>query len=126
MLAEKMEQTKAACWLVNTGWVGGKYGTGSRCSLKYTRAIINSIHSSSPPSEFTNYDVFNLAIPTKVDGVPDEVLDPKKAWEQGGAGTESFEKERKRLANMFVKAFRTFQDGVTNDVKAAGPSSIIE
>lgn len=121
MLAEKMEQTKASCWLINTGWVGGKYGTGKRCPLKYTRAIINAIHSSNPPTEFEPFDVFGLSIPKHVEGVPDEVLDPKKAWEDG----EAFEKERKRLANMFVKAFRTFEDGVNDEVKAAGPSSIL-
>lgn len=121
MLAKKMEETKAACWLINTGWVGGKYGTGSRCPLKYTRAIINAIHSDAPPSEFEEYGVFGLQIPTHVEGVPDEVLDPKKAWEDG----EAFEKERKRLANMFVKAFRTFEQNVTEDVKHAGPSAIL-
>lgn len=121
MLAEKMEQTNAACWLINTGWVGGKFGTGRRCPLKYTRAIIDAIHSSSPPSEFTTYDVFGLEIPTHVEGVPDDLLDPKKAWEDG----EAFEKERKRLANMFVKAFRSFEEGVSEDVRNAGPSSIL-
>jgi phosphoenolpyruvate carboxykinase (ATP) len=121
MLAKKMEETKASCWLVNTGWVGGKFGTGSRCPLRYTRAIINAIHSSAPPDEFVDYDVFGLKIPTHIEGVPDQVLDPKKAWEDG----EAFEKERKRLANMFVKAFRTFEDHVDEDVKQAGPSSIL-
>lgn len=121
MLAKKMEETQAKCWLINTGWVGGKYGTGSRCPLKYTRAIINAIHSDAPPSEFEEYGVFGLQIPTHVEGVPDEVLDPKKAWEDG----EAFEKERKRLANMFVKAFRTFEQNVTEDVKQAGPSAIL-
>ena len=45
MLAERMAKHKVDCWLVNTGWAGGKYGTGSRCPLKYTRRIIDSIHS---------------------------------------------------------------------------------
>lgn len=121
MLATKMDTTKAACWLINTGWVGGKFGTGKRCPLKYTRAIINAIHSTSPPSTFEKYDIFNLQIPTHVEGVPDELLDPKKAWEDA----EAFEKERRRLANMFVKAFKTFEQGVTEEVKAAGPSVFI-
>lgn len=121
MLARKMEQTNASCWLINTGWVGGKFGKGSRCPLKYTRAIINAIHSDSPPNEFVTYDIFGLKIPTRVPGVPDEVLDPKRAWEDA----EAFEKERKRLANMFVKAFKTFEEGVSEDVRHAGPSSLL-
>merc|ERR1712054_705954 len=34
MLAAKLEVHSAPAYLVNTGWVGGPYGTGSRCSLK--------------------------------------------------------------------------------------------
>ena len=123
MLATKMKETKANCWLINTGWVGGKYGKGSRCPLKYTRAIINSIHSGAlAQASFVNFDVFGLSIPTAVEGVPEGVLDPRQAWED----TEAFEKERKKLANMFVKAFKTFEADVAPDVRAAGPNQRVE
>ena len=122
MLADKMETTKASCWLINTGWVGGKFGTGSRCKLSYTRAIINAIHSGSiADANYTTYDIFGLQIPTSVQGVPDAVLDPRLAWED----TEAFEKERIKLANMFVKAFKGFEEQVHASVKAAGPSVTI-
>merc|ERR1711907_702152 len=55
-LAAKLEQEGASAWLVNTGWVGGEYGTGNRCNLKYTRQIIDAIHdgtlASLPESEW--------------------------------------------------------------------------
>jgi len=122
MLASKMESTQASCWLINTGWVGGKFGTGSRCPLKYTRAIINAIHSGSIASAtYTTYDIFGLQIPTSVEGVPSEVLNPRMAWED----TEAFEKERIRLANMFAKAFKGFEDQVDSAVKSAGPTVTI-
>ena len=122
MLAEKMEATKASCWLINTGWVGGKYGTGSRCKLAYTRAIINAIHSGSiAKAEYATYDVFGLQIPKSVRGVPDDVLDPRLAW----ADTEAFEKERSKLAKMFVKAFKGFEDQVDPIVRSAGPNVTI-
>jgi len=47
MLAERMAKTKADCYLINTGWTGGKFGTGKRCPLKYTRAILDAIHDGS-------------------------------------------------------------------------------
>jgi phosphoenolpyruvate carboxykinase (ATP) len=121
MLAARMKATNASCWLVNTGWVGGKYGTGHRCPLKYTRAIIDAIHDGSLASaetQYVNFDVFNLSIPTKVNGVPDKVLDPSKAWED----KEAFAKEVRRLGTMFQKAFRVFDSDVDPKVKAAGPT----
>ncbi|PBK91741.1 ATP-utilizing phosphoenolpyruvate carboxykinase [Armillaria gallica] len=56
MLAERMSKHNVDCWLINTGWTGGKFGTGSRCPLKYTRAIINAIHSGSlKNAEYENF-----------------------------------------------------------------------
>lgn len=77
MLAEKMQKHGATGWLVNTGWSGGRYGSGSRIKLSYTRKIIDAIHSA----ELLNVDyhktkVFGLEIPTAIEGVPSEILDP--------------------------------------------------
>jgi len=128
MLADNVRKHKTSCWLVNTGWVGGKYGSGSRIPLAYTRSIIDAIHSgelSSPctsegedenPSWY-NYKVFNLTIPTAVPGVPSQVLDPSKAWDD----EDAFERERVKLAGLFSRAFRMFEHEVSDDVKAAGP-----
>lgn len=58
MLAQKMRETKADCYLVNTGWCSGKYGTGKRCPLKYTRAIIDAIHNGTlAKAEYENFPV---------------------------------------------------------------------
>lgn len=121
MLAERMKATNASCWLVNTGWVGGKYGTGNRCPLKYTRAIIDAIHGgtlASADTQYHNFGVFGLSIPTKVPGVPDKVLDPAQAWDD----KEAFNKEVRKLAAMFQRAFKTFDADVKDEVKAAGPT----
>lgn len=81
-LTMKMKANKADAWLVNTGWMGGAYGTGNRIDLPVTRKIINSILDDSIKNyEFTTVPVFNLSIPTKVDGIDEEMLDPVKAWE---------------------------------------------
>jgi phosphoenolpyruvate carboxykinase (ATP) len=81
-LTRKMKLHNAEAWLVNTGWMGGPYGTGHRIDLPSTRRIINSILDNSiNDCEFETLPIFNLAIPTKIDGVDDSILDPGKAWD---------------------------------------------
>ncbi|KAJ3215655.1 Protein kinase C-like 1 [Clydaea vesicula] len=119
MLAEKMKQHKADAWLINTGWNGGAYGVGKRISLKYSRAIIDAIHSGElAKASYVNYDVFNLSIPTSCPGVPSDVLNPGKSWLGDKA---SFEKTTKDLAKLFVNHFATYADKATPDILAAGP-----
>ena len=119
MLADKMSQHKANAWLINTGWIGGKAGVAKRCPLKYTRAILDSIHNGElSKAEFENYDVFNLQVPKNVANVPDEMLDPRKAW----LGTpEDFTASLKKVAGMFTENFKTFAEGATPETLAAGP-----
>jgi phosphoenolpyruvate carboxykinase (ATP) len=106
------------CWLVNTGWTGGKYGAGSRCPLKYTRRIIDAIHSGElAKAEYENFTTFNLSIPTSLNGVPSELLDPRKAWKN----EEGFKREVRKLAGMFQKAFALYQKDVGEKVRLAGP-----
>merc|ERR1712072_1499820 len=65
MLAAKIEKFDCPCYLVNTGWVKGPYGTGNRMSLTWTRQIIDAIHDGSLENmEWENTRIFNLAIPT--------------------------------------------------------------
>jgi ATP-dependent phosphoenolpyruvate carboxykinase len=69
MLAERMSKHKVDCWLVNTGWAGGKYGTGSRCPLKYTRRIIDGIHSGElAKAEYENFGYLQSVDPHRVGG----------------------------------------------------------
>jgi phosphoenolpyruvate carboxykinase (ATP) len=85
MLAERMAKHKVDCWLVNTGWTRGKYGTGSRCPLKYTRRIIDAIHSGElAKAEYENFGTFNLSIPTGLEGVPIGVVEPEEGLDQQG------------------------------------------
>ncbi|CAL0313025.1 unnamed protein product [Lupinus luteus] len=77
MLAEKMQKQGATGWLINTGWSGGSYGCGSRIKLAYTRKIIDAIHSGSLlNAKYKKSEIFGLEIPTEVEGVPSEILDP--------------------------------------------------
>ena len=120
MLAKKISEHNADAWLVNTGWIGASAASGgSRCPLKYTRAILNAIHDGSlKNAEYENFPVFNLAIPKTCAGVPDEILSPLKAWK----GTQdSYKSSINSLAGKFIENFKKYQDGVTKEVIEAGP-----
>jgi phosphoenolpyruvate carboxykinase (ATP) len=81
-LTRKMKMHSADAWLINTGWMGGPYGTGTRIDLPSTRLIINAILDGSIKNcEFETLPVFNLKIPTRIDGVDANILDPGKVWE---------------------------------------------
>ncbi|KAL0084952.1 phosphoenolpyruvate carboxykinase [ATP] [Phycomyces blakesleeanus] len=119
MLAQKMSEHASDAWLINTGWVGGSASDAKRCPLKYTRAILDAIHSGElAKSKFENFEVFGLSIPTHVQGVPDELLHPRKAWQ----GTpQTFEESINKVAGMFKENFKTFQDEASPETCAAGP-----
>jgi phosphoenolpyruvate carboxykinase (ATP) len=123
MLAAKLEVHDAPCYLVNTGWVGGPYGTGSRCSLKYTRQLIDAIHDGSLKGlEWENMPIFNLQIPKSgIKDVPKEILRPEEAWVKSGHSAEAFKEKANFLAGLFQKNFKEFEDKCTPEVIAAGP-----
>ncbi|MBC7425707.1 MAG: phosphoenolpyruvate carboxykinase (ATP), partial [Bacteroidia bacterium] len=105
-------------WLVNTGWSGGAYGTGKRMKLAYTRAMLTAaLNGDLEMVEFHTHPVFGVAIPTKVEGVPTEILDPRNTWEDKGA----YDAKANHLAELFTTNFVNFADGVTDEILAAAP-----
>ncbi|VAX40607.1 Phosphoenolpyruvate carboxykinase [ATP] [hydrothermal vent metagenome] len=118
LLAERIQNHNAHVWLVNTGWSGGAYGTGSRMKLKYTRSIIDAIHSGKLENAETTTDpYFGFEIVTVCPGVPSKIMVPKNTWKDADA----FEATAKNLANLFRENFKTYEDGVSKAVIAAGP-----
>lgn len=120
MLADKISHHNANAWLLNTGWVGAGATTGGkRCPLKYTRAILDAIHSGDlAKQEYETYDVFNLNVPKTCPGVPDEMLNPKKSW----TGTADFGEEVTKLGVLFKENFEKYQSEATDEVIKAGPA----
>lgn len=54
-----------------------RYGVGKRIKLPYTRKIIDAIHSGELlTANYQKTEVFGLEIPTAIEGVPSEILDP--------------------------------------------------
>jgi phosphoenolpyruvate carboxykinase (ATP) len=120
MLADKMEQHSSDAWLLNTGWIGAGFAQGGkRCPLKFTRAILDAIHSGDLAKvEYENYEIFNLKVPVSCPGVPAELLDPTKAWTMSAEGLTS---ETKKLAEQFIRNFAQFESRATDEVVKAGP-----
>ncbi|MES2504258.1 MAG: phosphoenolpyruvate carboxykinase (ATP) [Myxococcota bacterium] len=86
LLVEKIEKHGVQCWLVNTGWSGGPYGVGNRMKISWTRGLLEAALSGElQNADFVTEPFFNLAIPRHVEGIPAEVLDPKKAWSDPSA-----------------------------------------
>ena len=118
MLADRIAQHGTHVWLVNTGWSGGSFGTGARMPLKYTRAIIDGIHSGTLRDAKTELEpVFGLNMITQCAGVPDEVLIPSKSWDDNSTFTQTLNK----LARRFCDNFSQYADTVTPAVLEAGP-----
>lgn len=118
MLAKKMNKHGSHCWMVNTGWSGGKYGVGKRMSLKVTRKIIDAIHSGElEKAEYENLPIFNFKVPKSCTGVETSILTPKNTW----ADKAAYDSELKKLAGMFQKNFKKYQDKATSAVINAGP-----
>ncbi len=118
LLAEKLQQTGAQTWLVNTGWSGGPYGIGERMPLKVSRAIVDAIHDGSLRDVETREDpTFGFAVPTSCPGVPAEILWPRNTWSDKAA----YDATAKKLAKHFVDNFKAFEDQSSDIIKAAGP-----
>ncbi|MCP2505591.1 MAG: phosphoenolpyruvate carboxykinase (ATP) [Nitrosopumilus sp.] len=117
LLGEKINQHNTVVYLVNTGWSGGAYGVGKRIKIKYSRAMVTAaISGSLDIVKYRHDDLLNLDIPTEVEGVPSEILDPKHTW----VDKDSYDLSAKKLAQMFVENFRKFEN-VSDEIIAAGP-----
>jgi phosphoenolpyruvate carboxykinase (ATP) len=116
-LARRIEEQDADVWLLNTGWTGGPYGTGNRFSLPWTRTFVRGIlNGSLRDAETVEHPVFGLHMPTAVDGVPADVLNPINTWDDKAA----YEVGAKDLAARFRANDAKYD--LTEEVRAAGPT----
>jgi phosphoenolpyruvate carboxykinase (ATP) len=121
LLGKKIEEHGSSVWLVNTGWTGGPYGTGSRMKLSYTRAMVRAaLAGELEGATMATAPFFNVAIPTEIPGVPSEVLNPRDTW----ADKDAYDAKARELANAFCTNFEQFADRVPEAVRNAGPSAV--
>jgi phosphoenolpyruvate carboxykinase (ATP) len=118
MLGENMKKHNTRIWLVNTGWSGGAYGTGSRMKIKYTRALLKAaLDGSLDQVKFVKDPIFGVEIPASCPGVPEEILTPVNTWQD----KKAFRNTAADLARRFAANFKTFEAQVDAEVKKAGP-----
>ena len=116
MLGNRLRQHYAQCWLVNTGWTGGAFGTGTRMKLSDTRAMVNAaLDGRLAHAEYVTENAFGLSIPTWCPDVPSEILHPRNAW----ADKHAYDAQAQLLAAKFEENFRKFD--APEEVRNAGP-----
>jgi len=105
ILGKKMDEHGSTAYLMNTGWIEGKYGIGRRIPLKDNRLSIDAIFDGSlDQAEFETMPIFGLQIPKKVNGVESSILDPRNAWKDKA----DYDKTIKNLAELFIKNFQHY------------------
>nr|WP_284052903.1 phosphoenolpyruvate carboxykinase [Stakelama marina] len=118
LLKERIARGGVNCWLVNTGWTGGKYGVGSRMPIKATRALLNAaLDGSLNDAEFRTDPNFGFDVPVSVPGVDTAILDPRGTWDDEA----EYDATALKLVELFVENFRQFADAVDAEVVDAGP-----
>jgi phosphoenolpyruvate carboxykinase (ATP) len=116
LLEQLLRRDGAECWLVNTGWTGGAYGTGRRMSIAHTRALLRAaLDGTLLHAAYDRDPFFGLMIPTSVPGVPSEVLNPRNTW----ADKAAYDAQARHLVALFEKNFEGFSGAVGEDVRAA-------
>jgi len=118
MLGDRLREHDARCFLVNTGWTGGPYGTGKRIDLPHTRAMLTAaLAGELDDVETVTHEFFGLEVPKHIEGVPDELLNPRDTW----ADKDAYDKKARELTRMFAENFDRYKDEVTDEVAQAGP-----
>jgi phosphoenolpyruvate carboxykinase (ATP) len=122
MLGEKLHRHGTAVWLVNTGWTGGAYGTGSRIDIEETRNMVRAALNGDLDKVPTSRDeTFGLDVPQHVQGVADVTLHPRETWQD----REGYDRQARRLSGMFAENFASsFGGQVSAEIEAAGPKSL--
>lgn len=116
LLQEKLEKHQTKVWMINTGWSGGPYGTGSRISLAYTRAMISAVLAGQLEKvAYRSHQVFGVFIPESCPGVPAAILNPRDTW----ANKQDYDFIAGRLADKFRENFKPYQDQLPSSLAHA-------
>ena len=118
LLKKRIAEGSVDCWLVNTGWTGGKYGVGKRMPIKATRALLNAaLDGSLKNAEFRKDPNFGFDVPVAVPGVDSAILDPRQTW----ADKDAYDQTAAKLVDLFVANFAEFEAHVDEGVRQSGP-----
>jgi len=118
LLKQRISEHAVDCWLVNTGWTGGKYGVGKRMPIKATRALLNAaLDGSLNNVELRKDENFGFDVPVAVPGVDTAILDPRSTW----ADKDEYDRTAAKLIDLFVANFAEFEAHVDEGVRQSAP-----
>ncbi len=121
LLKQKMEKHGSNCWLVNTGWVGGKFGVGKRISIRHTRNLLNAaLDGKLNEVQFRKDRLFGYEVPLFCPEVPEDVLEPSNSW----GNKDEYWQKYDALAARYIENFKLFAEGCPDDVLKAGPKRL--
>ena len=121
MLRERMLKHNANVWLVNTGWVGGRFGVGKRISIRHTRNLLNAaLEGKLDKVKYRKDKLFGYEVPMTCPDVPEDVLYPENSW----GSKDEYWKKYDALAARFTENFKLFEKGCSQNVIDAGPKRL--
>ena len=125
LLKERIAKGGVQCWLINTGWTGGKYGVGNRMPIKATRALLNAaLDGKMDAAEYRKDANFGFDVPVSVPalaeaGIDQAILNPRSTW----ADTDAYDLAAEKLVQLFVDNFQPFAEHVDEGVRQAAPQA---
>jgi phosphoenolpyruvate carboxykinase (ATP) len=119
MLRSMIADHNVSCWLVNTGWTGGRVGQGGRrMPLGATRKLLDAVlWGALTKAPMRRDPIFGFEVPHAVEGVDPRLLTPRDTW----LDAKAYDAEAARLVGLFRRNFARFEDRVDDDVRAAAP-----
>lgn len=118
ILKNKIEENKVNVWLLNTGWIGGKYGVGKRIPIQYTRQMLSAALNGDLESvEYRQDPIFGFQIPTSCPQLPNELFYPEKSWHN----TKEYWDNYKNLAYKFIENFKKFEKDCDSYILQGAP-----
>ncbi|MBV7264771.1 phosphoenolpyruvate carboxykinase [Erythrobacter ani] len=127
LLKERIAKGQVQCWLLNTGWTGGKYGTGNRMPIKATRALLNAaLDGDLDNVEYRKDGNFGFEVPVHVpvlaeQGIDQTILDPRSTWDD----KSEYDRTAHKLVQLFIDNFAEFAPHVDEGVRQAAPAAPI-
>jgi phosphoenolpyruvate carboxykinase (ATP) len=122
LLRNKIKEHNVKAWLINTGWTGGAFGTGTRMKLKYTRAMISAaLKGELDTVEYREHPVFNLQMPLSCPDVPEMLLNPRNTW----ADADAYDEKANDLAQLFIRNFEQYAQYCNRAVIDAAPNVVV-
>ena len=116
LLRSLIAEHNVNCWLVNTGWTGGKYGVGQRMPIQVTRKLLTAaLDGTLNQIAFFTDPYFGFQVPADVPGIDGRLLKPRETW----SDKQQFDVTVRKLLQMFQENFAKFENAVDTEVRAA-------